>query len=63
MLRAFPMDALKFKLKFGLRLYFFYFSLPLFKTLTLDSLFLTLFHLNIHFLLFPLKVIYIYIYI
>ena len=53
------MDWLKFKLKFGLRPYFFYFSLPLFKTLTSDSLFLTLFHLNIHsffiFLLFPLK--------
>jgi hypothetical protein len=52
------MDTLKFKLKFSLRSYFFYFSLPLFKTLPLDSLFLTLFYLNIHslfiFLLFPL---------
>jgi hypothetical protein len=50
--RAFPIDkgsvALKFKLKFGLRPYFFYFSLPLFKTLPSDSLFLTLFYLNIH---------------
>jgi hypothetical protein len=56
------MDWLKFKLKFDLRPYFFYFSLLLFKTLTSDSLFLTLFHLNIHslfiFLLFPLKFIF-----
>ena len=54
---AFPVDCLKFKLKFGLRSYFFYFSLLLFKTLTSDSLFSTLFYLNIHyffiFLLFP----------
>jgi hypothetical protein len=42
------MDTLKFKLKFSLRSYFFYFSLPLFKTLPSDSLFLTLFYLNIH---------------
>ena len=52
------MDTLKFKLKFGLRPYFFYFSLPLIKTLSSDSLFLTLFYLNIHslfiFLLFSL---------
>jgi hypothetical protein len=47
-LRAFPIDTLKFKLKFSLRFYFFYFSLPLFKTLPSDSLFLTLFYLNIH---------------
>jgi hypothetical protein len=46
--RAFQVDCLKFKLKFGLRLYFFYFSLPLFITLTSDSLFSTLFHLNIY---------------
>ena len=43
-LRAFPMSCLKFKLKFGLRSYFFHFSLPLFKILTSDSLFSTLFH-------------------
>ncbi len=48
-LRAFPMASLKFKLKFSLRPYFFYFSLSLFKTLTSDSLFSTLFHLNIHY--------------
>ena len=42
-IRAFPVDCLKFKLKFGLRPYFF-------KTLISDSLFSTLFHLNIHYL-------------
>ena len=52
--RAFPIDCIKFKLKFSLRPYFFYFSLPLFKTLPSNSLFLTLFYLNIHFLLFSL---------
>ena len=49
--RAFTMDSLKFKLKFVLRSYFFYFGLSLFKILTFDSLFSTLFHLNIHYLL------------
>ena len=46
------MDYLKFKLKFDLRSYFFYFNLSLFKTLTSNSLFLTLFHLNIHYFFF-----------
>ena len=49
-LRAFSVDCLKFKLKFGLKSYFFYFSLSFFKTLPSDSLFSTLFHLNIHYL-------------
>ena len=52
MLRPFSMDCLKFKLKFGLKSYFFYFNLPIFKTLTSDSLFSTLFHLNIHYYYF-----------
>ena len=47
-IRAFPIGCLKFKLKFDLRLYFFHFSLSLFKTFVSDFLFSILFHLNIH---------------
>jgi hypothetical protein len=43
-IRAFPINFLKFKLKFSLRLYFFYFNLLFFKTLLSNTLFLTLFY-------------------
>ena len=48
LLSSFHRKKKKFKLKFSLKSYFFYFNLPLFKTLPSDSLFLTLFYLNIH---------------